>query len=311
MAGARLALMGLAQKGRDILRTQFLVARVLGSDCPEFRTTVARENLRTALVGTLGLLVINLAGILVYFPQLADPSLPQPYYNHLVSLYAMNVVFCLLYTPAAALVLTGRHPAGRLSRALSWLFLAWLFWLGVIFTINGQNLLDHLINYLFALVFVAAAFPMPALPSFALYAASYLALFFGLAVAQENHEILTASRCNAVTAGLFAYLVSRLLFARRVALFAGVKLIERQAKELAKERSGRRYDRFCLEFELTRREREILGMVLDGMTNQDIARKVFVSHDTVKKHVYHIFRKAEVGNRFELARYIENGEFNG
>jgi DNA-binding NarL/FixJ family response regulator len=99
------------------------------------------------------------------------------------------------------------------------------------------------------------------------------------------------------------------IFSNRVTSFSKSKLIERQAHELALERSERTRDRFCLEYGLTPSERRIMGLVLDGMVNKDIAHEVFVSHDTVKKHVYHIFRKAGVKNRFELARFIENGDF--
>ena len=304
-------LAGFRQWGGAILRTQIAYGRVLGADRPEFQSAVAVEKLRTARIGALGLGILNLVGFAVYVPRLTEPALSQPFYHHLVSLYAMNIIFCLFYTLMSTFTVVKRHPAGRLSQAFSWLFLAWIFWVGVVFTINGQNYLDHLINYLFALAFVSVAFPLPTLPSFVLYVAAYIALFLWLAVAQKNPSLLMASRGNALTSSVLGWLLSRVTFSNRVTSFSRTKLIERQARELALERSERTRDRFCLEFRLTRSEREILRLVLDGMANQDIARQVFVSHDTVKKHVYHIFKKAGVNNRFELARLIEKGNFEG
>jgi len=292
---------------KGFLRTQFRHSLILGADLAEFRQTVAQENLHRSMVGALGLWVLNLLGFLVYFPRLRDPSMAQPFSDRIVALYAMNLVFCTLFATAAAFITAGRRRAGRLSRGLTWLFLVWIFWVGLAFTVNGQNHLDHLINYLFALVFAAVVFPLPALPSFLLYAAGYLGLYFWLGAVQHDPNVLDANRGNGFSTCWLAYLVSRVIFAARVTSFTQVKLIERQARELERERSEHRFDRFCLEFRLTRREREILRLVLEGMANQDIARRVFVSHDTVKKHVYHIFRKAGVATRFELARFLESG----
>lgn len=48
---------------------------------------------------------------------------------------------------------------------------------------------------------------------------------------------------------------------------------------------------------LTDREAEILACIAEGLSNRDIAARLFVSENTVKKHVQNIFAKLEVGNR--------------
>lgn len=55
---------------------------------------------------------------------------------------------------------------------------------------------------------------------------------------------------------------------------------------------------------LTKRETEIIRHVSEGLTNQEIGEKLFVSRFTVKKHLEHIFEKTGVKNRVELARLI-------
>jgi len=50
---------------------------------------------------------------------------------------------------------------------------------------------------------------------------------------------------------------------------------------------------------LTPREREILGHLVSGMTNKEIARVVALQEITVKLHVRSIFRKLGVRNRVE------------
>lgn len=51
---------------------------------------------------------------------------------------------------------------------------------------------------------------------------------------------------------------------------------------------------------LTQRETEILNLLSEGMRNKEIAACIYVSEDTVKKHLYNIFQKMDVKNRMEL-----------
>jgi Response regulator containing a CheY-like receiver domain and an HTH DNA-binding domain len=53
---------------------------------------------------------------------------------------------------------------------------------------------------------------------------------------------------------------------------------------------------------LTIREREIIKMIADGLTNQQIADKIFISHRTVEKHRMNINAKLEVTNTAGLIR---------
>jgi DNA-binding NarL/FixJ family response regulator len=48
---------------------------------------------------------------------------------------------------------------------------------------------------------------------------------------------------------------------------------------------------------LTSREREILQLLADGMSNADVAGRLFISQETVKSHVRHILAKLEADTR--------------
>jgi len=52
---------------------------------------------------------------------------------------------------------------------------------------------------------------------------------------------------------------------------------------------------------LTRRELEILSMVVSGATNEEIAARICISPHTVKTHIYNIFKKINVPNRLQAA----------
>jgi two-component system, NarL family, response regulator DegU len=55
---------------------------------------------------------------------------------------------------------------------------------------------------------------------------------------------------------------------------------------------------------LTKREKEILRLVAEGLTNEEIGKKIFISEKTVKTHLTNIFDKLKVNNRFKAALMI-------
>jgi DNA-binding CsgD family transcriptional regulator len=50
---------------------------------------------------------------------------------------------------------------------------------------------------------------------------------------------------------------------------------------------------------LSNRENEILGLLSKGLLYKEIASYLFISQETVRKHVYHIYEKLHVNNRVE------------
>jgi DNA-binding CsgD family transcriptional regulator len=62
------------------------------------------------------------------------------------------------------------------------------------------------------------------------------------------------------------------------------------------------------DFSLSDRESEIVPLIIEGLSNDDIASRLFISPHTVKNHVTSIFRKAGVTNRFELLKRISAGK---
>jgi len=54
--------------------------------------------------------------------------------------------------------------------------------------------------------------------------------------------------------------------------------------------------------DLTHREREILKLMIDGLSNPEIAKQLNVSRSTVKTHVSHILEKLDVKSRVEVVK---------
>lgn len=53
---------------------------------------------------------------------------------------------------------------------------------------------------------------------------------------------------------------------------------------------------------ISKREAEILLLIHEGLSNQQIADKLFVSENTIKKHISNIFQKLQVERRTEAIK---------
>jgi DNA-binding NarL/FixJ family response regulator len=60
--------------------------------------------------------------------------------------------------------------------------------------------------------------------------------------------------------------------------------------------------------QLTSREDEILSLINEGCTNQEIADNLYIECGTVKNHVHNILKKLEVKNRHEAASIYQMNE---
>ncbi|MBI9103715.1 MAG: helix-turn-helix transcriptional regulator [Spirochaetales bacterium] len=56
---------------------------------------------------------------------------------------------------------------------------------------------------------------------------------------------------------------------------------------------------------VTKREREIIGLIIKGKTNTNISDQLFISESTVKKHINNLFRKLEISSRWELIKLTD------
>lgn len=73
-------------------------------------------------------------------------------------------------------------------------------------------------------------------------------------------------------------------------------LVETLREMMAADGDGRKSH-----FGLTRRELDVVGAIVSGLANKEIARRFSISEDTVKHHLTNIFDKTGVSNRLELA----------
>ena len=89
---------------------------------------------------------------------------------------------------------------------------------------------------------------------------------------------------------------------------SGHEFVQEEMKDLLMKESFKRKTSRSFIPKLTRREKEILGLILDEMTTQEIADKLFISSKTVETHRLNLLQKLEVKNTAGLVKLaIEKG----
>jgi DNA-binding CsgD family transcriptional regulator len=66
------------------------------------------------------------------------------------------------------------------------------------------------------------------------------------------------------------------------------------------------FEEFCRKYEVSQRESEIIMEICNGLTNQDISDKLFISLQTVKDHTHRIYIKTNVKSRVQLINLVKN-----
>jgi len=112
----------------------------------------------------------------------------------------------------------------------------------------------------------------------------------------------------AIRAGALSYLLKdveplELADAVRKAADGEAVLHPRVAARVVQEIHGSRKDELNPFTELSERELDVLKLIADGQSNNDIAESLFISPKTVKSHVSNILGKLHLGDRTQAAVY--------
>lgn len=62
---------------------------------------------------------------------------------------------------------------------------------------------------------------------------------------------------------------------------------------------------------LTDRERQIIRLVSEGLSNKEIGRRLKITDGTIKVHLHHVFQKLDISNRTALAALAVSKDDNG
>jgi DNA-binding NarL/FixJ family response regulator len=73
--------------------------------------------------------------------------------------------------------------------------------------------------------------------------------------------------------------------------------------EIAKHATRRGRGNPFVAVRMTRREREVIALIAEGLSNKEIATRLHLAIDTVKSHVHNILEKLALHTRLEIASY--------
>jgi len=119
----------------------------------------------------------------------------------------------------------------------------------------------------------------------------------------QDEHIFPALQAGAISYILKDVEMVELAEAIRQAAQGQATLHPRVASRVIKELHGPRRDELNPFVELTSRELDVLKLIANGLSNQDIAAQLFISHNTVKGHVSNILSKLHLADRTQAAVY--------
>ena len=123
---------------------------------------------------------------------------------------------------------------------------------------------------------------------------------------------------EAIRSGARGYLLKNLSVSK---LLASLRALERGEAAISRTMMARVLEEFAQSMPpgsqepspligLTSREIEVLQELADGITNQEIATRLFISENTVKNHIHNILEKLRLNNRREAIDFArKNGLF--
>ena len=85
-----------------------------------------------------------------------------------------------------------------------------------------------------------------------------------------------------------------------------IRRIENFESEQNQEDETNTFNKNIEQFGLTERETDVLLLIAQGLRNEEIANKLFLSVSTIKTHTRNIFVKLDVRNRIEAVRKTQS-----
>jgi len=64
-------------------------------------------------------------------------------------------------------------------------------------------------------------------------------------------------------------------------------------------------DKARREFQLSKREAEVVRLICQGLANREIAENLFISEFTVKGHIKNVMKKMRAGSRNEIVTLLK------
>lgn len=121
----------------------------------------------------------------------------------------------------------------------------------------------------------------------------------------DDERIFAALEAGASGYIMKDYSSAEIVNAIRELYYGGSPMSPYIARRVINSFQKKKYDE---DYALTDREKEILDLVATGMMYKEIAENLFITHETVKKHMKNIYHKLHVQNRVEAINKLKKQE---
>ncbi|MEC4676067.1 MAG: helix-turn-helix transcriptional regulator [Nitrospirota bacterium] len=145
----------------------------------------------------------------------------------------------------------------------------------------------------------------------------------GISLGLAGLGFLAGEKFAEVSRGLYNMDYEGLTFISIIVLFSGTLIVwrfgsstaffsqgnsgpdrtEESQPEITIDVKPRRFEEI---YKLSRRETEVINLIIKGKSTREMAESLFISESTIKTHLRHIYDKAGVKNRIELLRLLNN-----
>ena len=120
-----------------------------------------------------------------------------------------------------------------------------------------------------------------------------------------------------VNAGVCGFVLKDATFEEFVATIRAVaagqkvlppRLTESLFSQIAQEVDGRGREHVLEDVRMTRREREVIELIGEGLSNKEIAQRLNIATHTVKSHVRNVMEKLALHTRLQIAAYSHRAQ---
>jgi DNA-binding CsgD family transcriptional regulator len=122
-----------------------------------------------------------------------------------------------------------------------------------------------------------------------LYLTGFLA-FFGTAVLPKAYQLIPGSVA--------------IIYLNFIPIIWLKRYFLRYYVQMSSEQSTMLLEGLDKAFQISNREREIMGLILQGKSNKEIEALLFISYNTVKNHIYNIYQKMGVNSRGQMIHAV-------
>ena len=86
------------------------------------------------------------------------------------------------------------------------------------------------------------------------------------------------------------------------------RMTESLFSQIVTAADARSHEQVLEDVRMTRREREVIELIGEGLSNKEIAQRLNIATHTVKSHVRNVMEKLALHTRLQIAAYVRRGE---